>query len=157
MPWPAAPHGPGLISFALLDDLEEYFGLGSLLRVVEQRQTSDFIKGGWPQLGIRLSDAYNIFGDLIRQTLEKSFRLRRLKSYMLSDYEAVWWPHTTLRLRAKFLFGGTPLLVRARFRAYRTSEVYTGTTASLFLCEVDPYSTFPSLGDSYFRKTDKNH
>lgn len=91
-PLPIVQQGRGFISFALLHQLQDYFGHDLPVEVKAEASTNDFLRNGWSHLQISWSDARARFADLSRQALDAFFRSKGLNSSELASNTLAWWP-----------------------------------------------------------------
>jgi hypothetical protein len=91
-PLPVAPFNRGFLAFALLHQLQDYFGPDLPLEVITERGTADFLDGGWPELHIAVRDARAKFTDLVRQGLDGFFQAKGLQCFEFASGRLAWWP-----------------------------------------------------------------
>lgn len=92
---PVTAFNRGFLSFAPLHQLQEYFGPNLPLEVMGERETSDFLDLGWPDLHILARDARPKFTDLARQAMDSFFLAKGLQSFELASGRLAWWPTAT--------------------------------------------------------------
>lgn len=105
-----ASHNRGFLSFAPLQQLQDYFGPDLPLKIAAEQSTDEFLAAGWSAHGLRMRDARSKFTDLSRQALDAFFFAKGLHSFELPSRRLAWWPTSangTLK-RATFAWSGGP-------------------------------------------------
>jgi hypothetical protein len=91
-PVPLTAFNRGVVSFAPLHQLQDYFGPDLPLECVAERATEDFLDAGWPDLHLAARDARAKFTDLVRQSFDGLFLAKGLRSFEIASGRLVWWP-----------------------------------------------------------------
>ena len=89
--WPIVPFRRGFLAFCPLYDLQDHFGPGLPLKIVDQISTNAFLDGAWPDQRIERFDAHNQFSNLVRQAMERTLRRRMLSSHDMAGGQRAWW------------------------------------------------------------------
>jgi hypothetical protein len=59
---------------------------------VAERLTNDFLHEGWPDLHLAARDARSKFTDLARQSFDRFFLAKGMKSFEITSGRLEWWP-----------------------------------------------------------------
>lgn len=70
LPFPAVPHGRGLITFAEQCDIDEWLSDVGRFTLVDELDTLEFVENGWAELGLRSQPASNIIVRMVREAWE---------------------------------------------------------------------------------------
>jgi hypothetical protein len=91
-PIPIAAHNRGLLSFAPLHQLQEYFGPNLPLEAVDACETNTFLDSGWHSQRLAPKDCRPKFTDISRRSLDMYFESKGLRSFEYADGRNAWWP-----------------------------------------------------------------
>ena len=124
-PVPVTAFKRGFLSFAPLDQLQDYFGPNLPLECVEECSTDRLLDDGWPDLHLEVRDVRAKFTDLVRQSIDGFFQARGLRSFEIASGRLAWWPtaaHASLK-RLSFdwpegLSGSRQIVGRSRKRGF---------------------------------------
>ena len=91
-PIPIVQFNRGFLSFALIHQLQDWFGPDLPLDCIADTSIDDFLNDGWPDQHILTRDARAKFTDLVRRAMDAFFLAKGLHSFELASERLVWWP-----------------------------------------------------------------
>jgi hypothetical protein len=89
---PLVAHNRGLLSFAPMHQLQDYFGPELPIDLIARHPTVEFLDAGWPDQNIREGDARRKFADLSRRALDNFFDSKGLQPFEIATGHNAWWP-----------------------------------------------------------------
>lgn len=88
---PVIPQNFGFITFADFPSLQEAIGPELPIQFKKSRNTQNFLKFGWPELGINPQIARNSMSNILRQGVENVFSKKSMSSYEMSSHKLSWF------------------------------------------------------------------
>lgn len=80
------------MSFARIDELQDYFGPDLPIEVVDTCATDAFLSSGWTKQKLLPKDCRPKFTDISRRGLDTYFESKGLKAFEYADGRNAWWP-----------------------------------------------------------------
>ncbi|WP_439401740.1 toll/interleukin-1 receptor domain-containing protein [Bradyrhizobium sp. DASA03068] len=98
-PIPIAVHNRGLLAFAPLHQLQEYFGPNLPIEIIDTCDIDTFLSKGWRSQHLAPKDCRSKFTDIVRRALDAHFASKGLRSFEYASGRLAWWAtarHATL-------------------------------------------------------------